>query len=74
MMTLLLMKIPVVIDLNWWGHCVVALDAEEIERGSFGPLIWNSWTDSWGENGTAVLQGSKGIPDNAVAPRAITAG
>lgn len=74
MMTLLLMKIPVVCDFNWWGHCVVALDAVEIERGSFGPLIWNSWTDGWGDNGTGVLQGSKGIPDNAVAPRAITVG
>ena len=36
--------------------------------GGFGPRLWNSWSDAWGSNGTAVLSGSKAIPDAAVAP------
>jgi hypothetical protein len=69
--TLLLNNVPVAGDFNWWGHSVSILDLEEPEPGSFGVKILNSWLN-WGNNGTAVLQGSKAIPDNAVAPRAIT--
>lgn len=71
--TCLLNRIPVVCDFNWWGHCVVAMDLVEVERGSFGLLILNSWSDAWSENGAGVLRGSKAIPDNAVAPRVATA-
>ena len=71
--TCLLNGIPVVCDFNWWGHCVVAMDLVEVERGSFGVRILNSWSDRWGDLGTAVLQGKKAIPDNAVAPRVTTA-
>lgn len=91
MATLLLSRVPVVIDLNWWGHSICAMDlvdtkaqalrdesgklaglptklaASEVSDG-YGPRILNSWTDAWGENGTAVLAGSKGVPDGAVAP------
>ena len=70
-MTCLLSRIPVPSDFNWWGHAVVALDPVEVERGSFGIRIWNSWRDSWGTLGMGVLRGSKAIPDNAVAPRVI---
>lgn len=73
MMTLLLCRVPVVIDLNWWSHSVLAIDPVEIEANSFGPRILNSWSDAWGENGTGVLQGQKGAPDGAVAPRDTTA-
>ena len=72
MMTLLLSRVPVVTDFNWWSHSVLAVDPVEIEPGSFGPRIQNSWTDGWGENGMGVLQGNKGIPDGAVAPRVAT--
>lgn len=73
MMTLLLSRTPVVTDFNWWGHSVMALDPVEIEPGSFGIRIWNSWSDTWGDKGMGVLQGKKAIPDGAVAPRVITA-
>lgn len=66
--TLLLSRIPVVGDFNWWGHSVCLLDAVETSPGAFGVRIWNSWADSWGENGTGVLTGSKAIPDGATAP------
>jgi hypothetical protein len=47
------------------------MDLEEVEPGSFGVRILNSWKN-WGENGTAVLRGDKALPTNAVAPRGIT--
>lgn len=70
-MTCLLDRIPVPVDLMWWGHAVCAVDPVEVERGSFGIRIWNSWRDSWGEFGMGVIRGSKAIPDNAVAPRVV---
>lgn len=71
--TCLLNRVPVVVDMNWWGHAIVALDAVETSPGKFGIRIWNSWTDQWGEKGMGVLAGSKAIPDNAVAPSVILA-
>ena len=67
--TLLLSDVPVVSDFNWWGHSVCAIDWVEIEPGSFGPKILNSWGDDWEDHGMANLEGDKGIPDGAVAPR-----
>ncbi len=69
--TCLLNRIPVATDFYWWGHSVCSMDLEEVEAGSFGVRILNSWKD-WGENGTAVLRGDKVFPSNAVAPRAVT--
>jgi hypothetical protein len=68
-MTLLLSRIPVVTDFNWWSHSVCAIDPVEVEAGSFGVRILNSWGDSWSDRGMGVLQGQKAIPDGAVAPR-----
>ena len=72
-MTLLLSRIPVVLDYNWWGHSVCGMDPVEVEKGSFGIRILNSWTDNWGDKGEGVLQGSKAIPNGAVAPRVVDA-
>ena len=72
--TCLLSGVPCAVDFNWWGHSVCALDLVEVEAGSFGIRIWNSWADSWGENGTGVLRGSRAIPDGAVATRCTTPG
>ncbi len=38
-----------------------------------GIIIWNSWGDSWSENGTGALTGSKAIPNGAVACLVTTA-
>ena len=65
--TLLLSRVPVVLDLNWWGHSVCGMDLVETSAGQFGIRILNSWLN-WGDNGTAVLVGQKAIPDAAVAP------
>lgn len=66
--TLLLNRVPVAVDFNWWGHSVCALDLVETSPNEFGLRIWNSWGDSWGTQGTGVLAGSKAVPDGACAP------
>lgn len=38
----------------------------------FGRTIWNSWGDSWSDNGMGILTGSKAIPNGGVAPRLVT--
>jgi len=73
MFTLLLLRIPVAADFNWWGHSVNLHTPREVEPGSFCPEGDNSWTDGWGELGSFVLQGQKAIPDGAVAIRVINA-
>ena len=65
----LLSNIPCAVDFNWWGHSVMACDLVEVEAGSFGILIRNSWGDGWEDKGFGVLRGSKAIPDGAVAIR-----
>lgn len=68
--TCLLLNIPVVADYNWWSHSVCACALESIN-----PLvgwIWNSWGDSWSQNGMGKLEGSKFIPDAALAARVMT--
>lgn len=64
--TRLLSNDPCPSDFNWWGHSVCAIRWVRIERGSWGPLILNSWK-GWGRHGLGVLQGSKGRPDGALA-------
>jgi hypothetical protein len=70
--TCLLLRIPVVGDFNWWGHSILLLDPVEVEPGSFGVRIWNSWGDSWSDRGMGILRGSKAIPDGAVGLRTAT--
>lgn len=68
--TCLLSGIPVATDYSWWAHSVMACDLVEVEAGSFGLRIRNSWGPGWGENGGfGVLRGSKAKVDGAVAIR-----
>ncbi len=71
LVTSLLMGFPVVVDYNWWSHSICALDL--VSLSPFRIRIWNSWGDSWSENGTGILEGNKAIPDGQIAPRVITA-
>jgi len=70
LVTCLLLNIPVVSDFSWWGHSVVTLSLMSLNP--FRTLIWNSWGDAWGDNGTGILEGSKAIPDGMIAPRSIS--
>ncbi len=67
--TCLLLNIPCAVDFNWWGHSVCAMDLVEVEKGSFGIRILNSWTNSYGDRGTSVIRGNKAYPNGAVALR-----
>lgn len=66
--TLLLCRIPVVGDFNWWGHSIYLADLVEPSPGQFGVRFRNSWGDTYGSKGFSVLTGSKVRPDGAVAP------
>lgn len=70
--TYLLSNRPCAVDFNWWGHSVCAIRWVRIERGSWGPLIINSWR-GWGRHGLAQLSGQKGVPNGAVCIRSTTA-
>jgi hypothetical protein len=61
-------NVPAPSDFNWWGHSVCQVRWVRIERGSWGPLILNSWKN-WGRHGLAVLRGSKAIANGAVGIR-----
>lgn len=65
-----LQNIPVVFDLNWWGHSVPIVDADIVD-GEVCPDGDNSWTPQWGDNGTFRLQGDRKYPDSAVATRVV---
>jgi hypothetical protein len=65
----LLNDIPCAVDFSFWAHSVCALDLVEVESGSFGIRILNSWSKNWGEAGMGILRGGKERPDGAVALR-----
>lgn len=67
LVTCLLSGIPVVSDFNWWSHSVCTIDLVSLDP--FRTRIWNSWSDSWSENGTGILEGRKAIPDSALGAR-----
>lgn len=75
-MTLLLMRIPVVTDFDWWGHSVFALDPIDFQPSAplnsierWGYLIQNSWGDGWSENGRGRIRGRKAFAYGGCAPR-----
>lgn len=64
--SLLLMNIPVMTEYNWWAHSVCAYVLL-----SWKPLrykIDNSWSPAWEDDGTIIMEGNKGIPDNMACP------
>jgi hypothetical protein len=62
------LNVPCPSDFNWWGHSVCQVRWVRVERGSWGPLILNSWK-GWGRHGLAVLRGSQATANGAVATR-----
>jgi len=67
--TALLSRQPGPGDFNWWSHSILLCDLVEVEAGSYGLNIRNSWSKSWGDNGFGILRGQKAIPDSALSVR-----
>lgn len=75
LMSCLLRRIPVAVGLNWWSHEVSYYDPVWI-NGQPGARMRNSWGMNWpaaGARGYSTLQGSRLLPDDAVAPRSVLA-
>ena len=73
-MTLLLKRIPICTAHWWWSHAVTALDPWMDASGrKFGHRDRNSWGSRYGDNGYFIQMEGKGTPDEAYAPRAMTA-
>jgi hypothetical protein len=51
---------------NWWRHQVALVDVTLMD-GDLAWVIRNSWPN-WGENGYAILRGSRMVFDDAVCP------
>lgn len=65
-MTALLDDQAIAVGYNWWSHEVCAVDPVVIGSNAFGYRIWNSWGDSYGDKGFAILEESKAIFDDGV--------
>lgn len=62
--TCLLNNIPIATDYNWWGHSVMA--GRLISWRPFKTRILNSWA-RWSDRGWGDLEGSRAIPNGAIA-------
>jgi hypothetical protein len=77
-MTMALLTIPGAPAYNWWGHLVMQADGVEIEPGSFGLRIRNSWSETWGAKndygygGFQVYREGKGTPSDCQFIRQMT--
>jgi hypothetical protein len=63
------------VGLNWWRHEVLYVDPLWV-NGRAAVRIRNSWGMNWpnaGAAGYSVLQDSKMLPDDAVAPGTVLA-
>lgn len=67
--TALLCNMPTAVDFNWWSHSVCA--TRLISWNPFKIRIWNSWSDSWSDAGMGDLEGSRAIPNGAIAVRVV---
>lgn len=70
--SLLLQRVPLALDFMWWAHSVAGLFPVKVEAGSYGIGILNSHAN-YGDNGVAVLRGSRANPDGGIGIRVATA-
>lgn len=72
MMTCLFLRIPVCTGHSWWRHAVTGIDPVMVGR-KFGARFRNSWGARYGTNGYFIMEEGKGTPDEAYAPRSVSA-
>jgi hypothetical protein len=65
--TAALLRLPVSIGLNWWGHQVLITAPVVFDNGSYGVEFRNSWGSDYGNDGFATLTESKSQPDGSFA-------
>lgn len=66
--TAALLRLPVSIGLDWWGHQVEVCDPVILDNGQVGVLIMNSWANvNWGDGGYGTLTESKSQPSGSFA-------
>jgi hypothetical protein len=65
--TAALLRLPVSIGLNWWGHQVLITAPVVFDNGSFGVEFRNSWGADYGDDGFATLTENKAQPDGSFA-------
>jgi len=72
LMSVLFRREVTAVGYNWWGHEVTAVEPVWLD-GTAALRIRNSWGMEWGSKGFSILQGSKMLPDDAVAVRLVLA-
>lgn len=58
--TAAIMRIPVAIPLDWWGHLVCQLDPVLLGATEVGIGFDNSWGNDWGDDGYGTLDEESG--------------
>jgi len=66
--TCALRRIPVAIELDWWGHLVCQLDPVLLPRNEVGVGVDNSWGDDWEDHGYGVLDEESATASGCYAP------
>ncbi len=79
-LSLLINRVPVSKDHNWWGHSVYGVgvwdaypNKDPKDPSRYGTWDRNSWDDTYGDRGFYRLKDTRARPDNAVAPIAVMA-
>lgn len=77
--SLLLQNSPVGVGLNYWGHAVTDVELVDLypEKSAtnwlrYGVDFLNSWSTSWGDNGTGIRTGNKALADAIYALYQVT--
>jgi hypothetical protein len=65
--TAALLRLPVSIGLDWWGHQVLITGPVIFNDGSYGVEFRNSWGSDYGDDGYATLTERKSQPSGSFA-------
>ena len=64
--TAVLLRLPVSIGLDWWGHQVIITGLVDLGNGKWGVEFRNSWGD-WEDDGWSTLTEAKAQPSGSFA-------